>query len=78
MWTRAIALLSKMKNMWLKNICFTNAESILFEYWIQRLVTISILLSLYRALPQQQNELRESHTGADVTLSDIRLAVERL
>ena len=27
---------------------------------------------------QPQNELRESHTGADVTLSDIRLAVERL
>ena len=27
---------------------------------------------------QPQNELRESQTGADVTLSDIRLAVERL
>ena len=55
MWTRAIAVLSKMKNMWLKNMFLpmlkVRLKSLLFEYWIQRLVTMSILLSLCRALP---------------------------
>ena len=47
-WTRAIAVLSKMKNMWLNVLpmLIDRLRSILSEYWIQLIATISILLSL--------------------------------
>ena len=55
-----------------------NSWNILCSMLVMFLRARCWLVGAFSVHIQPQNELRESHTGADVTLSDIRLAVERL